>query len=76
MSDFILICRGTWNLAVSPPVCSGSLLSVQSGLAFDPSMLDLSAVLSAIGSGFTVAAVPLMVILGCRAFLSPLFHKR
>ena len=75
-SDFILICRGAWNLATVPYTCQGTLLSVQSGLTFEPSMLDIQSVLGAIGSGFIIASVPLLVIMGCRFVLSPLFSKK
>lgn len=81
MSDMILICRdtgsGTWNISnPSAPQCSGQLLVVESGLAFDPSQLDAGFVVQCFVAGLILAGIPMLTIFAGRVVLSTLFNKR
>ncbi|WNB77578.1 hypothetical protein [Methylomonas koyamae] len=57
-----LTITGTATL-ITDASCSGSWVAVGVGEPFNPATLDPSAVVGAIGSGFIVAGIPLLVVL-------------
>jgi hypothetical protein len=73
-----LACDGILTITGTTPdlTCSGSWIALDTALIFDPSSLDASIVVSAIGNGFIVAGVPLIIIMCCRIILETIKGKR
>jgi len=65
-----IICAGVIDVAVLPATCSTGWLSIDTGLGFDISTLDPTAILSAFTAGAVVCFVPLSVAWACSFVLS------
>lgn len=65
-----IICSGLIDVSVSPVTCSTGWLSIDTGLGFDISTLDPSAILSAFTAGAVVCFVPLSIAWACAFLLS------
>lgn len=60
--SYELICSVPYVQSGSEWVCTGLTSTIQRPVSFDVSSLDPASVVSAIGSGFIVAGIPLLVI--------------
>jgi hypothetical protein len=76
-----VVCSGSLTItapgtSITDASCSGVWVAVETGGPFDPATLDPVAVVGAIGNGFIVAGVPLLVILSGRLILETIRGKK
>ena len=59
--SMMLVCLGDINVTVNPPACSVGWSAINTGLGFDITQLDPSAIFGAFTAGATICFVPLSI---------------